>query len=78
MFTVDLLGYIAGAFLLLMASMKSQTAMRLCNIAGNICFIGYGFLAGVMPVLVLNIAVLGLHVWRMFQERRKANIAVAR
>ncbi|MFD0916683.1 hypothetical protein ACFQ14_09715 [Pseudahrensia aquimaris] len=69
MFHVDLLGYLAGLFLLLMASMKNQTHMRMCNIAGNVCFVAYGFLAGVMPVLVLNIIIMGLHVYRMVQAR---------
>lgn len=73
MFHVDMLGYIAGIFLLLMASMKNQTHMRICNIAGNICFVAYGFLAGVMPVLVLNIIIMGLHAYRMFQARTVAS-----
>ena len=73
--TIDLLGYLAGAFLLAMASMKNQFAMRACNIAGNLCFIAYGFFAGLMPVLVLNIAVMGLHLCRIIQERRKQTAA---
>lgn len=75
MFHVDLLGYIAGIFLLMMASMKNQTHMRICNIAGNICFVAYGILAGVMPVLILNIIIMGLHVYRMVQARMASQAA---
>ncbi len=65
MFSVDLLGYIAGIFLLLMASMKSVTYMRAFNVAGNLTFILYGYLAEVWPVLFLNTAMLLLHVYRL-------------
>ena len=68
---IDLLGYLAGIFLLMMASMRTQIAMRVCNMAGNICFIAYGFMAGVMPVFILNIVIMALHFWRIVQEQRK-------
>ncbi len=71
---VDLLGYLAGAFLLLMASMKSKAHMRMCNMAGNICFIAYGYLAGVMPVLMLNVAVMALHLYRIIQEHQHRQV----
>ena len=65
MWSVDILGYIAGIFLLLMASMKSQYYMRLFNIAGNLTFILYGYLAEVWPVLFLNAAMIAMHLYRM-------------
>ena len=74
---IDLLGYLAGAFLLMMASMKTQIAMRICNMAGNLCFIAYGFMAGVMPVFILNIVIMALHFWRILQERRKSSAALS-
>jgi len=70
MWSVDLLGYLAGIFLLLMASMKSVVHMRLFNIAGNLTFILYGFLAEVWPVLFLNAAMLGMHAYRLIMANR--------
>lgn len=67
---IETLGYLAGAFLLLMASMRSIFWMRVCNIAGNITFVAYGYLAGVWPVFVLNAAMIALHLWRLQQIRR--------
>lgn len=64
---IDLLGYLAGAFLLMMAMSKSQLAMRRFNIAGNATFIVYGFLGQIWPILVLNSVMLMIHVYRIFQ-----------
>lgn len=72
MWSVDILGYIAGIFLLLMASMKSQKYMRIFNIAGNLTFILYGFLGQIWPVLFLNTAMLGMHAYRLWAPTSKA------
>ena len=75
MFDIDILGYLAGACLLLMASMKNQTHMRMCNIAANLFFISYGYLAGLMPILILNSIILALHVFRLVQSQVIAKTA---
>ena len=67
MFHVDFLGYLAGAFLIAMATAKTQFWMRCFNIAGNVTFISYGYLASVWPVLVLNAVMLAMHAWRLTQ-----------
>lgn len=67
MFHVDFLGYLAGAFLIAMATAKTQFWMRWLNIAGNLTFISYGYLASVWPVLVLNAVMLAMHGWRLKQ-----------
>jgi len=72
MLSVDLLGYLAGIFLLMMASAKSQFVMRGFNIAGNATFILYGYLAEVWPVFVLNAVMLAMHAYRMVQLRSRA------
>jgi len=69
MWSVDLLGYLAGIFLLLMASMNSMTWMRIFNIAGNLTFILYGCLAEVWPVVFLNTAMIGMHVYRLAKAK---------
>lgn len=69
MFHIDMLGYLAGAFLIGMAAAKTQFAMRAFNIAGNLTFVLYGFLAEVWPVFVLNIVMMLMHLHRMRQIR---------
>lgn len=72
MWSIDLLGYLAGLFLLLMASMKSVVYMRLFNIAGNLTFILYGYLAEVWPVLFLNTAMIAMHLYRLLCKPQTA------
>jgi hypothetical protein len=67
MFDTDLFGYLAGMCLLFMASMKTQAQMRAFNIAGNSFFILYGWFGGLMPVLILNSIMRGLHTYRLSQ-----------
>lgn len=69
MLHIDMLGYLAGAFLLGMAAAKTQFMMRAFNIAGNLTFVAYGFLAEVWPVFVLNIIMMLMHLHRMRQLR---------
>ncbi len=69
MWNVDLLGYLAGIFLILMASMQTQFYMRLFNIAGNSSFILYGWLAEIWPVLILNTVMLGIHLYRIVVKK---------
>lgn len=70
MLHIDLLGYLAGAFLLAMAAARTQFAMRSFNIAGNLTFVLYGFLAEVWPVFALNIVMMALHAHRLSQLKR--------
>lgn len=70
MFHVDFLGYLAGGFLIAMATAKMQLWMRCFNIAGNATFIIYGYMAGVWPVFVLNAITLTMHARRLSQLNR--------
>ncbi len=71
MWSFDLLGYLAGLFLILMALMKTQAYMRMFNIAGNSTFILYGWLAEIWPVLFLNTVMLAIHAYRLFSAQPK-------
>ena len=67
----DILGYLAGACLLAMAAAKTQAQMRAFNIAANLFFIAYGILGGLLPVLILNSILIGLHAYRLLQVMRR-------
>ena len=68
MLSVDILGYLAGVFLILMASMKTQFYMRAFNIAGNGTFILYGWFAEIWPVLVMNSVMVFIHLFRIVRD----------
>ena len=72
---VDLLGYSAGALVLLAFSLQSLIALRSVAIASNVMFISYAICVHVQPVLVLHAALLPVNLWRLWQcvrqEHRK-------
>jgi len=69
--SVDLLGYSAGALVLLAFSLQSLIALRTVAIASNVMFIAYAIGAHVQPVLVLHAALLPINVWRLWQCTRR-------
>lgn len=62
---VEMIGYVAGVFLIAMAASKSQFYMRIFNVAGSLCFVLYGLLAQVWPVLFLNVVMIAIHMYRL-------------
>jgi CRP/FNR family transcriptional regulator, cyclic AMP receptor protein len=64
---VDVLGYAAAAAVFATYSMKTMIPLRLVGIVSNCLFIGYGVMAGALPVLVLHIVLLPLNVWRLHE-----------
>ena len=71
---VDLLGYGAGALVLLAFSLRSLIALRSVAIASNVMFIAYAVDAHLQPVLVLHAALLPVNVWRLRQCIRPAQV----
>ncbi|MEM6384466.1 MAG: hypothetical protein AAF739_17500 [Pseudomonadota bacterium] len=75
---IESLGYLAGAFLIAMAGMKTQRAMRICNISANTLFILFGLLSGVIPLVVINSIILALHAYRLVAKPQNASQAAAK
>ncbi|HEY1329067.1 MAG TPA: hypothetical protein VGI14_19175 [Casimicrobiaceae bacterium] len=63
----ELLGYVASALVLATFWMRRMVMLRTLAIASNLAFIAYGFLAGIMPVLLLHALLLPLNLHRMVQ-----------
>lgn len=72
MHIAELLGYLASALVFATFCMKSMRPLRLVAIASNATFIAYGWFGGMMPILVLHIALLPLNLWRLAQEIKAA------
>jgi CRP/FNR family transcriptional regulator, cyclic AMP receptor protein len=64
---VELIGWLAALLTLIAYSMKTMLLLRIAAVAANLCFISYGSLSGVMPMLALHIVLLPLNSFRLVQ-----------
>ncbi|HSW05081.1 hypothetical protein [Aquabacterium sp.] len=65
----DLAGWGAAGLTLLTFVCKDMRQLRLLAICANGAFISYGAMAGLVPVLVLHVALAPINVWRLLQHR---------
>lgn len=72
MLLTDAIGYLAGSLVLATFCMRSMNALRWMAITSNLAFIAYGHLGGLMPVLLLHLALLPINVLRL-AESAEAN-----
>jgi CRP/FNR family transcriptional regulator, cyclic AMP receptor protein len=72
MHTVELIGYLASSLVFATFYMKMMMPLRSVAIASNLAFISYGYLGGMIPILVLHLALLPLNLWRLHQTRQLA------
>jgi hypothetical protein len=67
MAAIDMIGWLAAGVTLLTFSVRSMTALRVAAIAANFCFIAYGALASIYPVLGLHLLLLPCNALRLRQ-----------
>ncbi|MBR0869185.1 cyclic nucleotide-binding domain-containing protein [Bradyrhizobium tropiciagri] len=80
MASIDGMGYLASALVLLTFCMSTMLSLRAVAICSNLAFISYGLVAGIYPVLLLHIILLPLNVVMLVQMAsllRKAKRAAA-
>lgn len=63
----DLLGWVAVLFTLTAFSMRTMLPLRIAAIGANVCFIGFGYLEGTLPILTLHVILLPCNVMRLLQ-----------
>jgi CRP/FNR family transcriptional regulator, cyclic AMP receptor protein len=63
----DVIGYAAAVLVFATFWMKTMIPLRTLGLASNVLFIGYGYLAGAYPPLVLHLLLLPLNVMRLQQ-----------
>lgn len=66
----EVFGYTASGLVLAACTMRTMLPLRLLNIASNIAFIVYGFVAGLPPILLLHATLLPLNIYRVAELRR--------
>ena len=66
----EVFGYAASGLVLAASAMRTMISLRLLNIASNVAFIAYGFVAGLLPILILHATLLPLNIYRLAEMRR--------
>jgi hypothetical protein len=67
----DVLGYIAAGLVFATFCAQRMALLRALAIASNVAFIGYGFLDGLWPILILHSAMLPMNIRRYRQSARE-------
>lgn len=66
----DWVGYLASALVLVSFLMKNLKNLRLVNTLGCSAFVVYGFLLGSVPVIVTNLAIIGINFYYLFFKKQ--------
>ena len=77
----DALGYVAAGLVFATFYAQRMALLRALAIASNVAFIGYGFLHGLWPILILHSAMLPINIRRyrqLVREQRSTTTADAR
>ena len=67
----DALGYVAAGLVFATFCAQRMALLRVLAIASNVAFIGYGFLEGLWPILILHSAMLPINIRRYQQLVRE-------
>ena len=60
---IELVGWIASAFIVASLSMKSILKLRVLGLIGAASFATYGVLLEAWPIAVVNTTIIGIHLW---------------
>jgi hypothetical protein len=68
MSNVEIFGYFSMFLVLLSMTMKDMWMLRLLNSVACACFVVYGFLIGSYPVMIMNVLVIGINLYKMHKN----------
>lgn len=68
---IEIIGYLASAFVLLSFVMKEMTKLRILNSIGCGFFIVYGVLLFSWPIIITNAAIVCVNVFYLWKTARK-------
>ncbi len=75
---IEIIGYLASAFVLLSFVMKEMTKLRIVNIVGCSFFIAYGILIPSWPIIITNVAIVCVNAFyliKTFDSKNKGELA---
>ena len=67
----EMLGYLASLLVLATFCTGGMVSLRILAIASNLAFIGYAWLAGIHPVLLLHLLLLPINAWRLIEAAKQ-------
>ncbi|MDG1330843.1 MAG: YgjV family protein [Crocinitomicaceae bacterium] len=70
---IELIGYVASAFVLLSFVMKEMTKLRIVNIVGCAFFITYGILLASWPIIITNTAIVCVNVFYLLRTKKEVD-----
>jgi uncharacterized protein YjiS (DUF1127 family) len=73
----DTVGYFAAGLVFATFCAQRMVSLRALAIASNVAFIGYGYLDGLFPILLLHCAMLPINVLRCRQSMRSGGLVPA-
>jgi len=65
-FVYESIGYVASLLIAVSLMMSSVLKLRIINLAGAITFTIYGFLIGAMPIVFLNLLIVGINSYYLY------------
>jgi hypothetical protein len=67
----EIIGYIGTGLIILSMTMSSVRKLRVINISGSVFSAVYAILTGAYPVLVLNIFLIAVNLYKLITEREE-------
>jgi hypothetical protein len=63
----EIIGYVGSAFIVVSLTRKSILKLRLFGLAGTATFLVYALLIGAYPIAIVNVIIIGIHVYFLRQ-----------
>lgn len=67
---IEYLGYLASFIILVSLVMRSIKRLRFINLLGSLIFAVYGYFIGSIPVVVMNLGIVGINIYYLNQMLR--------
>lgn len=67
--SIEVVGYLASLFVLLSFFRKDIRQLRMVNSIGCALFIAYGVLLMSIPIIITNVAILGVNGYYLFVKK---------
>ena len=63
----EIIGYVGSAFIVVSLTRKSIVKLRLFGLAGTTAFLGYALLIEAYPIAIVNVIIIGIHLYFLRQ-----------
>jgi hypothetical protein len=67
---INILGWVATAFVLISFTIQEVRKLRIVNLSGSLLWIVYGFLKQDNPVIFVNISIVLIHTYWFIKNRK--------